>query len=272
MDPTLNEWINLALRWFHVFAGILWIGQTYFFAWLDGRLTEQENAARSPGAAKPGVWMVHSGGFYVVEKQKGVELQPRTLHWFKWEAALTWLSGMLLLGLIYHMGGLMVDADSGISVGRAAGIGTLAIILGWVVYDLLWISPLGKSEALGALVCYGLLVALTYGLTQVMSGRAAYMHIGAVMGTIMTANVWMRIIPAQRRMVAAVREGRAPDPKLAARAKQRSRHNTFMVIPVVLIMISNHYPVATYGSSYNWLALAALILVGWAAAALIRRS
>jgi len=266
MNPNLSEWINLALRWFHIFAGILWVGQTFFFAWLDRTLAKEE-----AGAGKPQVWMVHSGGFYVMEKQKGVELQSRTLHWFKWEAALTWLSGMLLLGLVYHMGGLMVDADSTISVGRAAGIGTLAIILGWVVYDLLWMSPLGKSETVGVVVCYGLLVALAYGLTQAMSGRAAYMHVGAVLGTIMTANVWMRIIPAQRRMVAAAREGKALDPSLAARAKQRSRHNTFMVFPVVAIMISNHFPVATYGNTYNWAVLGALVLVGWAAAAIIRR-
>jgi uncharacterized membrane protein len=215
--------------------------------------------------------MVHSGGFYVMERQKGVELLPRTLYWFKWEAAFTWLSGFLLLGLVYHMGGLMVEPDSGISVGRAAGIGTLAIILGWVVYDLLWMSPLGKNEAVGTVVSYALLVGLAYGLNQVMSGRAAWMHVGAVLGTIMTANVWMRIIPGQRRMVAAVKEGRAPDLTLGARAKQRSRHNTFMVFPVVAIMISNHFPVATYGNSNNWLILGVLVLIGWAAAYLVRR-
>ncbi len=269
MNPTLTEWIHLALRWFHVFAGILWVGQTFFFTWLDRQLTAEESAAKE--GHQPQVWMVHSGGFYVMEKQKGVELQPRTLHWFKWEAALTWLSGMLLLGLLYHMGGLMVDPDSGVSVGKAAGIGTMAIILGWVIYDLLWVSPLGKSEPLGVAVCYALLVGLAWGLAQVMSGRAAYIHVGAVMGTIMAANVWMRILPGQRRMVAAAREGREPDLSLAARAKQRSRHNTFMVFPVVAIMVSNHFPVATYGNAYSWQVLAVLVLVGWAAAALIRR-
>jgi uncharacterized membrane protein len=269
MNPTTMEWIHLALRWIHVFAGILWVGQTFFFTWLDARLNEEELATKE--GRKPQVWMVHSGGFYVMERQKGVELLPRTLYWFKWEAALTWLSGFLLLGLIYHMGGLMVEPDSGISVGRAAGIGTLAIILGWVVYDLLWVSPLGKNEAVGTVVSYALLVALTYGLTQVMSGRAAWMHVGAVLGTIMTANVWMRILPGQRRMVAAVQEGRTPDRALATRAKQRSRHNTFLVFPVVAIMISNHFPVATYGNTNNWLVLAAVVLIGWAAAFLIRR-
>lgn len=269
MNPTTMEWIHLALRWIHVFAGILWVGQTFFFTWLDARLSEEEVAAKE--GRRPQVWMVHSGGFYVMERQKGVELLPRTLHWFKWEAAFTWLSGFLLLGLVYHMGGLMVEPDSGISVGRAAGIGTLAMILGWVVYDWLWISPLGKNEALGTVVSYALLVALAYGLAQVMSGRAAWMHVGAVLGTIMTANVWMRIIPGQRRMVAAVQEGRPPDLGLAARAKQRSRHNTFMVFPVVAIMISNHFPVATYGNTNHWLVLAAVVLIGWAAAFLIRR-
>jgi len=270
MHPELTEWIQLALRWFHVFAGILWIGQTYFFTWLDARLSEEEAAAHAGG--KPQVWMVHSGGFYVVEKQKGVELQPRTLYWFKWEAALTWLSGMLLLGVVYHMGGLMVELDGPVSSGAAAGIGTLALIVGWAVYDLLWLSPLGKQEWLGAILSYGLLMALAYGLAQVMSGRAAYMHVGAVMGTIMTANVWMRILPAQRRMIAATKEGKEPDVALAARAKLRSKQNTYMAVPTVFLMISSHYPTATYGTQYNWGVLSVLVLAGWGAAKLIRRA
>ena len=262
MDFNWNEWINLALRWFHVFAGILWIGQTFFFTWLDARFNKEEK-----------VWMVHSGGFYTVDKLKVPQQLPATLHWFKWEAAFTWLSGFVLLNLMYYHGGLMVDPDvANIGVWTAAGIGIASLVVGWVVYDLLWLSPLARNEAAGAAVSYVLVVAAAYGLSQTLSGRAAYMHVGALMGTIMAANVWMRILPAQRQLIAAVKAGTAPDLTLAARAKQRSKHNTFMVVPVVLIMVSNHYPVATYGNRYGWIILAALLLVGAGVAKLLRRA
>ena len=262
MDFNWNEWLNLALRWFHVFAGILWIGQTFFFTWLDGRFNKEDK-----------VWMVHSGGFYTVDKLKVPQQLPATLHWFKWEAALTWLSGFVLLNLMYYHGGLMVDPDvANLGVWTAAGIGIASLVVGWVVYDLLWLSPLARNEAAGGAISYLILVGVTYGLSQTLSGRAAYMHVGALMGTIMAANVWMRILPAQRQLIAAVKAGTAPDLTLAARAKQRSKHNTFMVIPVVLIMLSNHYPVATYGNRNGWIILAALLLVGAGVAKLLRRA
>lgn len=264
MDVNLLEWANLAVRWFHVFAGILWIGSTYYFTWLDGRFNEAEDGK---------VWMVHSGGFYVVEKQGVPKTMPKQLHWFRWEAAFTWLSGILLLALVYYMGGMLVDETvSTLSNGAAAGIGVSALVLGWVVYDLLWLSPLGKSWTAASIVSYLLLVGVIYGLTRVMTGRAAYIHVGALMGTLMTANVWVRILPGQRQMIAAAKEGKQPDLTLAARAKLRSKHNTFMVVPVVFIMISNHFPSATYGSEYNWLILSALVLVGWGAAKVVRRA
>ena len=247
MDPA--EWLNLLVRWFHVFAGILWIGQTYFFTWLDRTLHEEGN-----------VWMVHSGGFYVVEKQGLGVLLPQRLHWFKWEAAMTWISGFALLILVYYAGGL-IDK-------RGAVISVALIIAGWFIYDLLWLNM--PNEASGAVISYVLLVATIFAMTRLFSGRAAYMQIGAMLGTFMTANVWIRILPAQRKLIAAAKEGRQPDPRLAERAKQRSKQNTFMVLPVVFIMISNHFPVATYGNRYNWIVLAALVLVGWAAAKIIR--
>jgi len=268
MSFDLNEWLNLGIRWFHVFAGILWVGQTYYFTWLDGRFSEEE----AQGKEAPQVWMVHSGGFYVVEKQKTPDL-TRALHWFRWEAALTWLSGFLLLLLVYYHGGLMVDADvADISRGAAMGIGLGTLVFGWAIYDGLMLSPLGKSDRLAAVVFFVLLVALAWGLSQWLSGRAAYMHVGALMGTIMAANVWMRILPAQRRMIAAAKEGKQPDAALAARAKLRSKQNTFMAVPVVFLMISSHFPTATYGSRYNWIVLSALVLVGWAAAKIIRKA
>lgn len=265
MNYLLAEWINLVLRWIHIFAAILWVGQTFLFSWLDKRLTE---AAGPGGNGK--VWMVHSGGFYVVERR--TDLLQRQIHWFKWEAAITWISGFLLLSVVYHAGGLMVDALSGMSAGRAIGLGIVAMILGWAIYDGIWQSPLGRNEPASVVICFVLLVALTYALTLVMSGRAVYIHVGATLGTIMTANVWMRILPTQRRMIAALQQGQAPDAAPIAKAKQRTKHNTYMVFPVVAIMISNHFPVATYGGTYNWIVLAVLVLVGWAAAHIIRRT
>lgn len=270
MDTTLSEWLNLAARWVHVFAGILWVGQTYYFTWLDGRFGEQESHARQSGPAQ--VWMLHSGGFYVVEKQKTPDLRY-TLHWFRWEAALTWLSGFVLLVIVYYMGGLMVDDSvADISVGAATGIGVGALLLAWGVYDVVMLSPLGKNEALVSVIFFLLIAGVSYALTHVLSGRAAYMHVGAMLGTIMAANVWMRILPAQRKMVAAAKEGHQPDAALAARAKLRSKQNTFMAVPVVFLMISNHFPTASYGHAYNWVVLCALVLAGWGAASLIRRA
>jgi uncharacterized membrane protein len=273
LDPNTSEWINLFARWFHVFAGILWVGTTYYFTWLDARLSEAEGAAGAGGAGgrPPQVWMVHSGGFYVVEKQK----QPgtETLHWFRWEAALTWLSGMVLLVVVYYLGGALVDPDvRDISVSAAALFSVGLLIVGWVVYDLLIRSPLGENETAFAIVAYALLVGAAYLLTHVLSGRAAYIHMGALLGTLMVANVWMRILPAQRRMIAATSAGEMPDARLGAQAKLRSKQNTFMVVPVVFTMISNHFPTATYGSRYDWIILSILILVGWVAAKFIRRA
>jgi len=253
MSYLVRDWLNLGLRWFHVFAAIMWVGQTFFFTWLDRRFHTEKN-----------VWMVHSGGFYIVDKQKVPELRDQTLHWFRWEAALTWLSGICLLILVYYTGGIMVGA-------KQIGISVAAIILGWLVYDLMWISPLAKFEVAGAVVSYALLVGAIYGATLVFDGRGAYMQIGAMLGTFMAANVWMRILPAQRQLIAATRAGQPADMTLADRAKNRSKHNTFIVLPVVLIMISNHFPVTTYGSQYNWIVLSVLVLVGWGVAAVIRK-
>ena len=262
MSYTVQEWLNLILRWTHVFAGIMWVGATYYFTWLDRRFHTTDPDQ---------VWMVHSGGFYVVNKTSKPS-PSHTLHWFKWEAAMTWLSGMPLLILIYYMGGLLVDGEPGKpSFAVAATIGIGVIIVGWIVYDLLWISPLAKNEPVAIVISFALIVALAWWLPRVMSNRAAFLHVGAVLGTCMAANVWMRIIPAQRKMVESVRNGGEPDPRLAERAKFRSKHNTYIVIPVVLMMISNHFPITTYGHQQNWLVLSVLTLVGWAVAHFIRK-
>jgi uncharacterized membrane protein len=254
------EWLNLILRWIHVFAGIMWVGATYYFTWLDRRFHTTDPDE---------VWMVHSGGFYRVTKTR-TPSESHTLHWFKWEAAMTWLSGVPLLIIVYYLGGLLTDGDPAKpSFAVAAAIGIGSMIVGWIVYDLLWISPLAKIEPLAIAISFALIVALGWALPQFMSSRAAFLHVGAVLGTLMAANVWMRILPAQRRMVAAVREGRDPDPRLADRAKFRSKHNTYIVIPVVLIMIANHFPIATRG--YDWKMLAVFTVVGWIVAHVIRK-
>ncbi|HEX8141116.1 MAG TPA: urate hydroxylase PuuD [Pyrinomonadaceae bacterium] len=268
LDPNTSEWLNLFVRWFHIFTAILWIGQTWLFTWLDGELTRDEAAGKASGE-KGQVWMVHSGGFYVVEKEKIPG--SRKLHWFRYEALFTWVSGMVLLTLIYYMGGALVDPDvREISVGTGVAIGLGLLVVAWVVYDLICLTPLVRMEILFAAISYAMIVGVVYGLAHVMSGRAVYIHIGAMFGTIMTANVWMRILPAQRRMIAAVKEGKQPDETLAARAKQRSKHNTYMVVPLVFTMISNHFPGNATGG-YRWTTLAVLILVGWVAAHFLRK-
>jgi uncharacterized membrane protein len=260
LSYTAQEWLNIAFRWTHVFAAIMWVGQTYFFTWLDHTFHHERQ-----------VWMVHSGGFYIVDRQKEPKLLDQTLHWFKWEAAFTWISGLLLLVLVYYNGKLMsMDAPIPMSNGRAIAISIASFFIGWLIYDRLWLSPLAKNEMAAVVVSYLLLAGAIYGFTRIYAGRAAYMQVGAMLGTFMAWNVWDRILPAQRQLIRACKSGLQPDMRLADRAKTRSKHNTYIVVPVVFIMLSNHFPVTTYGSRYNWLVLDVLVLVGWAVASVIR--
>jgi uncharacterized membrane protein len=251
----------------------MWVGTTYYFTWLDARLTEEEKAAANTGTPAQ-IWMVHSGGFYVVEKRKVPDLVSRHLHWFRWEAGTTWLSGMALLIVVYYLGGgALVDPDvRNISVTAAVALGIGVLLGGGVVYDLMMMSPLGRNEKAFAVVAYLIIVGVSYGLFHIFSGRGAYIHIGAMFGTIMVANVWMHILPAQKKMIAAIKQGRKPDDALSAQAKLRSKQNTFMAVPVVFLMISNHFPGVTYGDRYGWAILSALVLIGWIAAKFIRRA
>lgn len=269
MEFDWYEWFNVVVRWVHVFAGILWIGTTYFFTWLDGRFHELMDSAKNE-TTDANVWMVHSGGFYVVGKQSKPSMLSTKLHWFKWEAAITWLSGMVLLVLVYYAGGMLVDAMFDETTSIVVGLGM--ILVAWLVYDFLWNSVFADNEKLGIVVSFVLSAAAIFAFTKFFGGRAAYIHAGAMFGTIMTANVWVRILPPQRKMVAALQHGQQPDLTLAARAKQRSKHNTFMIVPVVFTMISNHYPTVSYGTEYNWLVLSILVLLGWIAARFMRRA
>jgi uncharacterized membrane protein len=272
INPITSEWLNFIARWVHVFAGIMWVGTTYYFTWLDARLSEEEKAVRVTGTPAQ-IWMVHSGGFYVVEKRKVPDELSRKLHWFRWEAATTWLSGFALLIIVYYLGGgALIDKDvADIGLGAAVLLGLGVLVFGWLIYDLLMISPLGRNEKLFAVIAYALIVGTAYGLTRVLSGRAAYIHMGAIFGTIMAANVWMRILPAQKKMIEAIKAGQKPDEGLAAQAKLRSKQNTFMAVPVVFLMLSNHFGGNTTGG-YYWIHMVVLIPVGWLAAKFIRRA
>lgn len=256
------DWANLLLRWAHLGFGIAWIGSSFYFVWLDSHLT-------APSPARKGVdgeiWMVHSGGFYQVEKRKlGPGEMPPVLHWFKYEALFTWATGILLLTVVYYLNGgiyLVDPAVSSITPGNATLLGVGVLIASWIVYDAIWRSPVGKAGAPATALSFVLLAAVIYGLTRTLSGRAAYIHVGALMGHIMVNNVWMRILPAQQKMIDATKAGRDPDFSLGEAAKRRSIHNSYMTLPVLFIMLSNHFP-ATYGSAHPWLPLALLIVAG----------
>jgi len=264
--PYVLEWMNMLVRWLHVITGIAWIGASFYFVWLD-------NSLRPPAAgsdlAQKGVagelWAVHGGGFYNPQKYLVAPAElPAELHWFKWEAYSTWLSGVALLVIVYWLNAqaMMVDRSvADLSSWQAIGLGLGSLVAGWVVYDLLCRSPLGKHDLAFGVVVFALLVGAAWVLTHFLSGRAAYIHVGAMIGTIMVANVAMVIIPGQRKMVEAMRAGLTPDPVHGIRGKQRSVHNNYFTLPVLFIMISNHFAM-TYRHPHAWAVLCTIMAAG----------
>jgi uncharacterized membrane protein len=256
VDAHLTEWLNLGIRWIHMIVGIAWIGASFYFVWLENNL----NRSNPREGLSGDLWAIHGGGIYHLEKYKLAPPQmPENLHWFKWEAYTTWLSGVALLLVVYYLnpGLYLIAPGSDLAPATAVAIGFGSLIVGWFVYDLLCDSPLGKTPALLGLVLFVLVIAACWGYSQIFSGRAAYIHTGALIGTIMVGNVFRIIMPAQRALVTAIEQNRTPDPVLPAKGLLRSRHNNYFTLPVLFIMISNHFP-STYGSQYNWLILAAL--------------
>ena len=265
MEAYVVDWLNILGRWVHFVTGIAWIGASFYFIWLDNHLETPADPADDQKGVGGEVWSVHGGGFYHAQKYKVAPLElPETLHWFKWEAYSTWISGMFLLALIYWYGAdvyLIDPAVADLSAAWAVGSAVLILVGGWLSYDLLCKSPLGRQDSVLGVVLLLLVSLLAWGLCQLYSGRGAYIHFGAVLGTIMVANVFFVIIPGQRDMVQAASRGVAPDPAPGIRAKQRSVHNTYFTLPVLFVMTSNHYAL-TYSHEYNWLILIAISLAG----------
>jgi len=260
MAFPLAEWLNLAIRWLHLTAGIAWIGSSFYFIWLDNHLVPPAS-----GEASGEVWSVHGGGFYHKQKyQVAPAAMPADLHWFKWEAYFTWMSGFALLVLVYYFGAesfLLDPTKSPLTQDEAIGTGLVALVVGWLVYDGLCRSPVGRNDRLLGIIWFAFLVGAAYVLDRLFSSRGAYLHIGAMIGTVMVANVFFVIIPNQRKVVADLVAGRDPNPRLGKAAKQRSLHNNYMTLPVLFIMISHHYPM-TYGAQRPWLVLALLGATG----------
>ncbi len=261
MTGHLYEWLSLAIRWLHVIAGIAWIGDSFYFMWLDASLQRDE---QTPAEVKGESWSVHGGGFYrVIKFQTAPDAMPAKLHWFMWQAYTTWLSGFALLTVVYWLQAKawMLTPGGVATPGGAVGVGFATVFGGFAVYHLLCKSPLGRKPVLLGAVLLAFAAGVAWGLGELISARAAYIHVGAMIGSWMAGNVAMVIIPNQRRIVAALMNGGEPDRAWAAESKLRSTHNNYLTLPVIFVMISNHYP-STYGHEHAWLVLVGLFAIG----------
>jgi len=262
LDLVLTEWLSATIRWLHVIAGVAWIGSSFYFIHLDLSLKPRDGL---PSGVKGEAWQVHGGGFYqMIKFMLAPAKMPDELTWFKWEAYTTWLSGFALLVVVYYFNAELFLIDKSVldmSAPAAAAVAFVSLVAAWIGYEALCRSPLGKHEVALALVGYAFLIALTYGFTQVFSGRGAFTQIGALIGTIMVANVFVIIIPYQKKTVAALIAAKDPDPYWGAIGKQRSVHNNYLTLPVIFLMLSNHYPLF-FATKYNWLIVAIVLLIG----------
>ena len=262
MTAFALDWLNLALRWFHLIVGIAWIGASFHFIWLDYSLRARE---RMNAGVSGTSWMVHGGGFYHVEKyQVAPATLPDDLHWFKWEAYLTFISGFALLGVQYYWNAsaFLVDpAVLRITGPEAVLISLLSLAAGWFIYDALCRSRIGENTPVLAVCVFVLIVGAAAIFTHVFSGRGAFIHVGAMVGTIMAANVFRVIIPNQKIVTADLLAGRVPDAKYGKMGKQRSLHNNYLTLPVLLFMVSNHYPFL-YAHPQSWMVVALIVLTG----------
>ena len=262
MTPTLYELLDLAARWVHVIAGIMWVGNSMLFNWMDRTLAP---SSRGGDGQQGESWLLHSGGFYLVEKTQLVgQPLPRTLHWFKWQAYITWLSGAVLLLAVYYAGGRAALADPGVAAlshGAAVAVGAGAIVVGVAVYELTQRLVGARAPALANAILLAAFVAVVYALTHLLSGRAAFLHVGAMLGSIMAGNVALTIIPSQRELVKSVAGAGRADPAVAARAKRVSVNNNYITFPVIALMVSAHLP-SLYSHRWSWVLLLAIVATG----------
>ena len=259
---VMGAWLEFAVRWLHVITAIAWIGSSFYFIALDLGLRKSPDL---PQGAHGEEWQVHGGGFYHIQKYLvAPERLPEHLTWFKWESYATWLSGFALLALVYYVGAEFYLLDPNVAdlaVWQGVAISVASLGLGWLIYDALCRSALGDRPTVLMVVLFGVIVAMAWGYTQVFSGRAALLHLGAFTATIMSANVFLIIIPNQKIVVADLKAGRAPDPKYGRIAKLRSTHNNYLTLPVIFLMLSHHYPLS-FATEWNWLIASLVFLMG----------
>ena len=258
----LWDWIAFAVRWLHVITAMAWIGASFYFIALDLML---KPAKDMPEGAYGEEWEVHGGGFYHTTKYLvAPDRLPEHLTWHKWQSYTTWLSGAALLMIVYWVGGELFLLDStkaDLTLWQGILISALSLTVGWILYDFLCKSPLGEQPTMLMLLLFGILVVMAWGYDQVFTGRAALLHLGAFTATIMTANVFFIIMPNQRVVVADLKAGRTPDPKYGKIAKLRSTHNNYLTLPVIFLMLSNHYPLA-FGTEFAWIIASLVFLMG----------
>jgi uncharacterized membrane protein len=264
LDPYVTDWLNLLTRWLHVIAGIVWIGSSFYFIALDNHLRPPRDEREREAGIGGETWEIHGGGFYNIKKYLvAPRVLPETLHWFKWEAYTTWLSGFALMIVLYYLNAdtyLIDKSVADLSAGEAVAISIGLLVAAWLVYDVLCRLLASRPFVLAA-VLLGLITLAAWGIGHLFSGRAMYLQIGAMLGTMMVGNVFFVIIPAHWELVRAKQAGREPDPAANARGKLRSVHNNYLTLPVVFTMLSNHFPF-TYGHSYSWLILVVLLVIG----------